>query len=308
MVSASSELKPTKLNDQGEPPAQSTDAVAEAVAAILRILPNKTEIEALSASILSLKADVLQSQQQITDLKRSMTDLRYQSKLEGALSSATYFNAHLYGKPIFEDKGKLIVHSIGLLNGRVDTPMEFGVFSGRSINLIANSIGIGTKVYGFDSFEGLPEDWRGNFKKGTFSVPTLPEVRQNVELVKGWFDQTLPRFTSERLNGKKTNFLHIDCDLYSSTKTIFDTLIEHIADDCVIVFDEYFNYPGWQDHEVKAFKEFIEMTGYSYEYIGCVPTHQQLAIRLTGKRQSMKGYEAAGGVGDRHAGKNTIQF
>ena len=162
--------------------------------------------------------------------------------------------------------------------------MEFGVFSGRSINLIADSIGIGTKVYGFDSFEGLPEDWRGNFKKGTFSVPKLPEVRQNVELIKGWFDETLPRFTSERLTGKKTNFLHVDCDLYSSTKTIFDTLIEHIADDCVIVFDEYFNYPGWQDHEVKAFKEFTEKSGHSYEYIGCVPTHQQLAIRLTGKR------------------------
>lgn len=284
MVSASPELKSTDQNDEGRAIASSTDATAEAVAAVLRILPSKAEIEELSANISSLKSDILQAQQQVTDLKRSLTDLRYLSKMEGALSSATYFNAHLYGKPTFEDKGKLIVHCLGLLNGKVETPMEFGVFSGRSINLIAQTVGARTSVYGFDSFEGLPEDWRGSFKKGAFAVPNLPEVRQNVELIKGWFDQTLPRFKSERMTGKKTNFLHVDCDLYSSTKTIFDTLIDNIADDCVIIFDEYFNYPGWQDHEVKAFKEFAAATGYTYEYIGCVPTHQQVAVRLTGKR------------------------
>jgi hypothetical protein len=40
--------------------------------------------------------------------------------------------------------------------------LEFGVASGRTINYISNFTN--DKVYGFDSFEGLPEKWRnGSF-------------------------------------------------------------------------------------------------------------------------------------------------
>lgn len=210
-------------------------------------------------------------------------DVSFLARFRAGMTSADYFNRHLYSKPLFPDSEALLIHCVGLLNGDVRFPLEFGVFSGKSINIIAKAAGENTIVYGFDSFEGLPEDWRSNFGKGRFAVENLPQVEKNVVLVKGWFDETLPSFKAEALTGQKINFLHIDCDLYSSTKTIFDELSDVIADDAVIVFDEFFNYPGWEQHEIKAFHEFIDASGRTYEHIGCVPTHQQVAIRLTSR-------------------------
>jgi hypothetical protein len=151
---------------------------------------------------------------------------------------------------------------------------EFGVFSGRSINHIAGQVK--QVVYGFDSFEGLPERWRDGFSKGRFKVTHLPKVRQNVMLIKGWFDQTLPKFIQEHV--EPISFLHIDCDLYSSTKTIFELCANRIHSGTVIVFDEYFNYDGWKNGEYKAFQEFIAANNMRYQYLGYNRFHEQVAV------------------------------
>lgn len=154
--------------------------------------------------------------------------------------------------------------------------LEFGVFSGKSINQIAAKFP-DQKVYGFDSFEGLPEFWRDGFDKGYFSLNgNLPNVASNVSLVKGWFSDTLPDFTAKE-NGM-ISFLHVDCDLYSSTKTIFDSLANQIEVGTVIVFDEYFNYAGWQEGEIKAFKEFVSDFDVEYDYICYNRKHEQVAV------------------------------
>lgn len=160
--------------------------------------------------------------------------------------------------------------------GRSGLVLEFGVFSGNSINYIAKLSS--NTVYGFDSFEGLPERWRDGFAAGHFKVSQMPNVRSNVQLIKGWFDKTLPEFTQK--NPGFVSFLHIDCDLYSSTKTVFDCLSTQIGPGTIIVFDEYLNYPGWQFGEIKAFKEFIKETGYQYEYIGYNRFHEQVAVKI----------------------------
>ena len=74
--------------------------------------------------------------------------------------------------------------------------------------------------------------------------------------------------------------MHIDCDLYSSTQTILAQLRDRIVPGTILVFDEYFNYPGWEVHEHRAFAEFIQATGRRYEYVGLVPSHQQVAVRI----------------------------
>ena len=48
----------------------------------------------------------------------------------------------------------------------------------------------------------------------------------------------------------------------------------------VILFDEYYNFPRWQQHEFKAFQEFIASSGATYEYIGYSVTGQQVAVRV----------------------------
>jgi len=99
--------------------------------------------------------------------------------------------------------------------------LEFGVASGKSINYFSKFTN--DTVYGFDSFEGLPEDWRGGFNKGAFNRNGIPpKVNSNVELIKGWFNETLEPFIKTK--NKKISFIHMDADLYSSTKYIFDVL------------------------------------------------------------------------------------
>ena len=145
--------------------------------------------------------------------------------------------------------------------------LEFGVASGNTINYISKFTT--DKVYGFDSFEGLPENWREGFDKGAFSSGgILPYVNSNVELIKGWFNETLLQFIT--MQNKKVSFIHIDVDLYSSTKYIFDVLKNYIDNGCIIVFDELVNYPGFDGDtgELKAFYEFITENKVDYEWIG----------------------------------------
>jgi hypothetical protein len=159
--------------------------------------------------------------------------------------------------------------------------MEFGVFQGRTVNEIATKYDSLT-VYGFDSFVGLPERWDrtdGNFPAGMFNLNgNYPAVRNNVVLVKGWYNESLPQFifaqqmmaTIRKEPVPKVVFLHIDCDLYSSTKLIFDTLYQTnmLNWQVVVVFDELVNYSTYREHEIKAFYEFLQYSNYSVKWLG----------------------------------------
>ena len=158
--------------------------------------------------------------------------------------------------------------------------LEFGVATGRTLNQFAHWLPDKT-VYGFDGFEGLPEDWTSRMRKGFFARSSLPRVRSNCELVVGWFDQTLPGFKTNKIKNEPIALLHVDCDLYSSTVTILNNLKDNIVPGTVIVFDEYMNYPGWQRDEFRAWQEHCRMYGVRYEYIGRVSRHQKVAIRVT---------------------------
>jgi len=88
--------------------------------------------------------------------------------------------------------------------------VELGVASGNSITLIANYLANSQSIYGFDSFEGLPESWYdgcNNYQVGAFSTGgMLPTVPSNVTLIKGWFNETLPKFKEQVLKDKPINF------------------------------------------------------------------------------------------------------
>jgi len=142
--------------------------------------------------------------------------------------------------------------------------LEFGVCSGRIINLISTNTK--NKVYGFDSFLGLPENWGNHQKKGEYSTnENLPVVNDNVELVVGLFQDTLGNFLKEHL--EPVSYLHLDADLYSSTKYVLDKLENRIVSGTVISFDEIYNYPEYRDHEIKAWVEFVNKKNISYDWI-----------------------------------------
>lgn len=193
-----------------------------------------------------------------------------------AEDTAKFITEHLPHVRYFEDRWALLEHAIS----KVETEgiyTEFGVFQGESLTFI--SARTDRRVFGFDSFEGLPEDWVLNYDKDRLKVQGLPVVGSNVDLVKGWYDDTVPVFAKE--NNDAIAFSHIDCDLYSSTKTIFDHLGDRLRPGSVIVFDEYFNYPGWRvDGEYPAFIEFVKKSGLKFEYIGYTGNSACAAIKF----------------------------
>ncbi len=142
--------------------------------------------------------------------------------------------------------------------------VEFGVWIGRSLKRIARRFPDRT-VYGFDSFEGLPDPWIF-CEKAFHDIPAIPAVEKNVELVKGWFDVTIPAFLETHAG--PCAFINIDSDVYSSAKTVFECMGDRIIPGTVIFFDEFFNYPGWKTGEFKAWTEFVKNRRVEFEYLG----------------------------------------
>jgi Macrocin-O-methyltransferase (TylF) len=155
--------------------------------------------------------------------------------------------------------------------------LEFGVFTGGTIRFIARRIGERT-IHGFDSFQGLPEPWSGfNLGSKAFDMSRrLPRVPDNVKLHVGYFDTSLPKWLAEHPG--QVAFIHLDCDIYSSTRTVLQLITGRLANGTVILFDEYFNYPNWEQHEFKAFQEFAAEHGVKYTYLAFA--RQQVAVRI----------------------------
>ena len=138
--------------------------------------------------------------------------------------------------------------------------LEFGVWKGASITHIAG-ICASRRIHGFDSFQGLPEPWRGTrHERGAYSASgKLPRVPSNVQLYPGLFTETIPQWLNA--HPESIAFVHIDCDIYASTRTILQLIRSRLREGLVIVFDEYFKYPCWQQHQHRAFREFVAETG-----------------------------------------------
>lgn len=155
---------------------------------------------------------------------------------------------------------------------------EFGVHSGYSINELAGQTE--RQVYGFDSFEGLPEAWRTGFPAGHFGDAKPPSTRSNVELIIGLFADTLPEFFRGKAARGSVALAHIDCDLYSSTLDILRVMGSHLQSGAVVVFDEFFNYPGWKNGEYRAWVEFVAASGAQFRYLGFVGSGEQVAVQM----------------------------
>jgi hypothetical protein len=156
--------------------------------------------------------------------------------------------------------------------------LEFGVEKGASLRLLAAETR--RVVHGFDSFQGLPADWRGTMEaKEKFSTKgRLPSTPSNARLHVGWFSETLPPFLAQ--TKENAAFAHIDCDIYKSTCDVFERLAGRIVSGTIIVFDEYFNDPAWRQHEFKAFAEFIQRSGKQYKYIAYSAENGHVAVQI----------------------------
>lgn len=156
--------------------------------------------------------------------------------------------------------------------------LEFGVYHGRSLRLIADRVG--SDVHGFDSFRGLPEDWSPAEAAGSYSTGgRKPEMPEHVTLHEGWFEETLPEFMASQR--RPVRLAHIDCDLYSSTLTVLDHIGPGLREGSVLVFDDYLGYPGWREHEYRAFQEFSRENSLQWRYLAFDLLDRQVAVQVT---------------------------
>jgi len=207
--------------------------------------------------------------------KKQSKDIELELQKQALQSTAKFIMENMINVASFNDKWELLKYSLDN-SKKNELCLEFGVYKGDTINFIASHTN--SKIYGFDSFNGLPENWRNGFDTGHFKLEKLPKVENNVELIVGLFEKSLPVFLKEF--NKKISFIHIDCDLYSSTKTIFDLISNNVQKGTVIVFDEFFNYPGWEFGEALAFFEFIKKNNTKFVYLGYSKNDEQLAIKI----------------------------
>lgn len=170
--------------------------------------------------------------------------------------------------------------AVSLINPAYDHVLEFGVWKGTTITQLRGSLPDTFKLYGFDSFEGLPEDWVGTVcEKGFFTADGVVPTVEGVEFFKGWFTDTVPQY---KKIAKPIALLHVDCDLYSSTVTVLHELREFIMPGTVIVFDEwYYNQTDTEEnrqHEQKAFYEWVKQFNINYEILDEVESERRIVL------------------------------
>lgn len=175
--------------------------------------------------------------------------------------AADYAYAHFKAAAYFQSKKELYDYLLEKIQPTQGLLLECGVYKADTLNYFAKNNS--KRVWhGFDSFEGLPEDWGGGEKgKGAFSLGgRLPAVKPNVQLHPGWFDQTVAPFLAKA--DEKVAFVHLDADLYTSTKTVLDAIIPYLQNGTLLLFDEYFGQLGWREGEHKAFLEWLPSINY----------------------------------------------
>lgn len=160
--------------------------------------------------------------------------------------------------------------------------LEFGVFQGASFTRAfkINQYLFAAKgrlkemhFYAFDSFEGLPpvrnavdlevEQFRGGqYACGkdafTSNLVCAGVDLSRVHLVEGFYDTSLNDAMKKNIPLRAAAIIHVDVDLYESTRQLLDFVTDYVQDGTVIVFDDWFCFKGHPERgEQKAFREWL---------------------------------------------------
>jgi O-methyltransferase len=150
--------------------------------------------------------------------------------------------------------------------------LEFGVSRGTSYACMYHALrqaGVNdARLIGFDSFEGFPNEaahqgWEPGAAASTVSATRryLKEKglsEQAINLVKGWYEDSLTAETKARFKLSKASLEMIDCDIYTSSRDALRFCAPLLSDKAVIFFDDW----GWRADideigQKEAFEEFL---------------------------------------------------
>jgi O-methyltransferase len=204
---------------------------------------------------------------------RKLHDSKPQKLIRGVLDEIDIQHIRdTYPCPSFQERGAMYrsMHELHLNGGALDY-LEFGVFQGESMRQWVDlNKRKESRFFGFDSFEGLPEEWRDGHGKGYFdvrgAVPQIDDPR--VQFIKGWFENTVPPFARDYLP-KNRMLLHIDCDLYASAMVALVYFAPFMSKGTLLIFDEFYDRENefkalmdWQRIFKKRYRLVAEMQNY----------------------------------------------
>jgi len=177
-------------------------------------------------------------------------------------------------KPELRKAVAFLVENHGI--DRLGDYLEFGVCRGTSLacmhQVLSNLDCDHVRLFGFDSFEGLPEsaatDDDGRWRPGQFNSDyrwTRKKLTENgvdwkrTHLIEGWFSETLTETLVQKHRIEKTSVIMVDCDMYLSAKEALDFCAPLIKDQTVIFFDDWNtgDLAAKNMGEKRAFDEFL---------------------------------------------------
>ncbi len=214
------------------------------------------------------------------EFKRKNQNFRDSLKtlIENKKTEKTYevFHKHISSSLIFDDVWQIRNYAIKKSLEIEDKKkkdlyyLEFGTWTGGTANYFSKYV---DKLYTFDSFEGLKEDWVGTkLSKTYFNLnKKIPNLASNVEIVNGWVEDTLDEFLKKEK--PLIQFIHFDIDTYNSTKFVLEKIKPFLNKNSILVFDQFYNYVGWEMGEYKAFMETFSDNEFNYK-----------AFRITGRQ------------------------
>jgi hypothetical protein len=114
------------------------------------------------------------------------------------------------------------------------------------------------RFFAFDSFQGFPaikglDALSNDFSETNFAFPLEDFKRKlraasvdasKVAVVPGYFEDTCRAQTIEEHGMKAASIIHIDCDLYESTKACLNFILPLLVDGTVVIFDDWYCFRG----------------------------------------------------------------
>lgn len=203
--------------------------------------------------------------------------IAHQLRAKSTKEAVEFYYKHMMGSQIFGTKQSMLDYELSKCSCE-GLYLEFGVALAFFTNYMAKKIKPKV-IHGFDSFKGFPEYFNGTSTEEHNYHGKLPTVNDNVKLHPGWFESSIPEFIKN--NDEQIAYLNIDCDLYSSTSTVFNYLGNRIQKGTIIHFDEFLNFPDWRNHEFKAWNEFVEENKILFDYIA-IGNRGEVSVKITG--------------------------
>lgn len=172
---------------------------------------------------------------------------------------------------------KSIIRKEGLDRAPIDF-WEFGVYRGDSLLWwLRNLAHPESRFVGFDTFTGLPEQWRTTEPAGAFNahgkLPDTQDSRCSFEV--GLFQETLPCFI-DRHDFSRRLVIHLDADLFTSTLFVLTSLARNLKSGSIVFFDNFI----CSLDEFRAFEEFVRSFRIQYKVLGAVGEYTRVCVKI----------------------------